>query len=233
MIRERAAASLNVPMKELESPEVKALLSKVIEEHLEKLQTPEADQTEQIEEGTDDIDEQLSEDDDPESIEDELDDDGNPLVEEHSEAPEVPKKTRKRKIKTEHEESKESNKKKVSKVSEKKEEELTRLKSFVFKCGVRKVWKKELEGLSTPASIAKVKQILEELGIEGRPSLEKCKRIKESREYAEEMKIIDKDKILDHRLRLRKSIGEPNEPIKREEPRIVPRLDLSAFGDSE
>jgi len=230
MIRERAAASLNVPLEDLESLEVKALLSKVIKEHLEKLQAPETGETD---EGTNNIDEQLSEDDDPESIEDELDTERIPLEEEHSEAPEVPKKTRKRKVKTENEESKGPKKKRVTKTSQKEEEELARLKSFVFKCGVRKIWKKELEGLSTPASIAKVKQILEELGLEGRPSLEKCKRIKESREYAEEMKIIDKDKILDHRLRSRRSMEEPIAPLKREKPRIVPRLDLSAYGDSE
>ena len=49
----------------------------------------------------------------------------------------------------------------------KKELHLDRLKSYVNRCGVRKVWKKELAGLDTTESIEKVNQILKDLGMEG------------------------------------------------------------------
>jgi hypothetical protein len=49
----------------------------------------------------------------------------------------------------------------------KKEMQLDRLKAYVNKCGVRKVWKKELDGLNARKSIEKVNQILQDLGMEG------------------------------------------------------------------
>lgn len=51
--------------------------------------------------------------------------------------------------------------------SSKKDASVDRLKSYVAKCGVRKVWKRELQGLSTKESIAKLESILRELGMEG------------------------------------------------------------------
>lgn len=83
------------------------------------------------------------------------------------------------------------------------EAHLDRLKSYVFKCGVRKVWKKELEDLNTTQSISKVNKILEDLGMEGRPTLQKCKNIKERREYEKELEVIDKSNIIDSKRRSR------------------------------
>lgn len=103
-------------------------------------------------------------------------------------------------------------KKKKLKVNKKKESEKTadkskreahleRLKSYVFKCGVRKVWKKELDGLNVTQSVAKVTRILEELGMQGRPTLQRCKEIKERREYEKEMEVIDEANILSSKRR--------------------------------
>jgi hypothetical protein len=44
---------------------------------------------------------------------------------------------------------------------------LERLKGYVSKCGVRKTWKKELEGLDTDQAVEKISKFLEDLGMEG------------------------------------------------------------------
>lgn len=66
---------------------------------------------------------------------------------------------------------------------------ITSTQSFVVACGVRKVWSKVFEGLDTPAQqIKKVKEILNELGMTGRSSLEKARAIREKREFAQELR---------------------------------------------
>jgi hypothetical protein len=112
--------------------------------------------------------------------------------------------------------------KKATKASQKADDALAKLKSYVFKCGVRKNWKKELEGLSEKQSITKVRQILDDLGMEGRPSLEKCKKIKDKREYEEEMRSLG---LRDER--------KPEESEESEGEVPPARLNLSAYGDPE
>ncbi|KAG8977592.1 hypothetical protein FRB90_008742 [Tulasnella sp. 427] len=80
---------------------------------------------------------------------------------------------------------------KSDKPMDKNEDEIKRLKSFVVACGVRKKWVKEFEGLTTPAQqINKLRQILADLGMTGRLSMEKAKEIREKREFAQEMEDI-------------------------------------------
>jgi hypothetical protein len=107
------------------------------------------------------------------------------------------------------------------------EEQIKQLKYYILKCGVRKVWKKELEGLSASQSIAKLKNILSELGIEGRPSLAKCEEIKDRLEFEKEMEAIDTRNILPNKKR-----GEQKEVVSSPEPH-KPRLDLSNLGDAD
>ncbi|KAF7965376.1 hypothetical protein HWV62_44099 [Athelia sp. TMB] len=62
----------------------------------------------------------------------------------------------------------------------KDEEAVKRLKSYVNACGVRKVWAKEFQNLDKPSQqIKRVKEILAELGMDGRPSMEKAKLTEE------------------------------------------------------
>jgi hypothetical protein len=79
------------------------------------------------------------------------------------------------------------------------------LKSFVVACGVRKKWyvvtsrgvslsnafyrAKEFEGMEgqSKKQISRLKEILEELGMTGRLSMEKAKAIRAKRELAEEI----------------------------------------------
>ncbi|KAJ2780434.1 hypothetical protein H4R18_003453 [Coemansia javaensis] len=64
------------------------------------------------------------------------------------------------------------------------------LKNYVSKCGVRKVWSKELAGMSAAQQVRHLKGLLESLGVEGRPTLEKCRRIKDKRDLQAELEDI-------------------------------------------
>lgn len=44
---------------------------------------------------------------------------------------------------------------------------MERLKSYVAKCGVRKAWKREFDGLSQKECISKLNSILSDLGMDG------------------------------------------------------------------
>lgn len=55
-------------------------------------------------------------------------------------------------------------------------------------CGVRRVWAKEFKDLERPSDqIKRLKQILADLGMTGRMSLEQAKAIREKRELAQEL----------------------------------------------
>lgn len=59
---------------------------------------------------------------------------------------------------------------------------------MVVACGVRKVWKKEFEGLDKPSQqIKRLHSILGDLGMTPRYTLEKAKAIRERRELAQEL----------------------------------------------
>ncbi|KAG8221053.1 hypothetical protein J3R82DRAFT_2564 [Butyriboletus roseoflavus] len=74
-------------------------------------------------------------------------------------------------------------------VLSKDEEMVNKLKGMVVACGVRKVWKKEFEGLDKPSQqIKRLHSILGDLGMTPRYSLEKAKAIRERRELAQELK---------------------------------------------
>ncbi|TBU45413.1 hypothetical protein BD309DRAFT_1008614 [Dichomitus squalens] len=70
----------------------------------------------------------------------------------------------------------------------KDEETIKRLKSLVVACGVRKVWSKEFKDLDKPSDqIRRLRQILTDLGMSGRMSMEQAKAIKEKREFEKEL----------------------------------------------
>lgn len=69
--------------------------------------------------------------------------------------------------------------------------EIKRLQSWLVKCGIRKVWSKELAKFDTPkAKIKHLKGMLSDAGMEGRFSDEKAARIKEKREFAKDLEAI-------------------------------------------
>lgn len=108
------------------------------------------------------------------------------------------------------------------------EKKLKKLKSYVSKCGVRKIWKKELEGLDISTSISKVQSILNDLGVDGRPSIKKCVGVKKQRAHQSELLAIDRSNIL--KTRLRKECAPASHDFA---PSASSKLDLRAFGDPE
>jgi len=70
----------------------------------------------------------------------------------------------------------------------KDEATIKRLKSFVTACGVRKPWAKVFKDCPRHSQqIRKLKELLAELGMTGRLSMEQAKQIKEKRELAQEL----------------------------------------------
>jgi len=61
------------------------------------------------------------------------------------------------------------------------------VQSLVLACGVRKVWSKLFQGMDNSQQIRKLKEMLTELGMSGRMSLEQAKSIKAKRELAQEL----------------------------------------------
>ena len=139
--------------------------------------------------------------------------------------------------------------------------QIDRLKSYIVKCGVRKVWygrglfaggidllrrKKELDGLSKRQSLERLQALLGELGMEGRPTLEKCKEIKKRREFEAEMREMDMGNIIrgprlrgsaDEGARKRRAIvpseDEDEDGDEAESDRDSVLEDLKALGDAE
>lgn len=69
--------------------------------------------------------------------------------------------------------------------------EIKRLQGWLVKCGVRKMWWRELQPYETPkAKIKHLKQMLEEVGMKGRYSLEKARQIRDERELKADLEQI-------------------------------------------
>ncbi|XP_062840976.1 HIRA-interacting protein 3 isoform X2 [Trichomycterus rosablanca] len=104
--------------------------------------------------------------------------------------------------------SKQEETKKKTKNSEKSESKTTarkddenkavsRLKRYIALCGVRRNYKKLLEGCrSVKSKVEVLKKELEELGVEGQPSIEKCKKARMKREEAQELAELDVSNII-------------------------------------
>lgn len=70
-------------------------------------------------------------------------------------------------------------------------EEIKKLQGWLVKCGIRKVWGKELKPYETQkAKIAHLKSMLAEVGMTGRFSNEKAAQIKEARELAADIEAV-------------------------------------------
>ncbi|KGO74583.1 hypothetical protein PITC_002280 [Penicillium italicum] len=69
--------------------------------------------------------------------------------------------------------------------------EIKRLQGWLIKCGIRKLWGKELAPYDTPkAKIKHLKGMLEDAGMSGRPSQEKANQIREERELKADLEQI-------------------------------------------
>ncbi|KAF2227907.1 hypothetical protein BDZ85DRAFT_255084 [Elsinoe ampelina] len=71
------------------------------------------------------------------------------------------------------------------------EAEIKRLQGWLVKCGIRKLWGKELKPFETnKAKIKHLKSMLEDAGMSGRYSNEKASSIKEARELAADLEAV-------------------------------------------
>ncbi|KAL1637357.1 hypothetical protein SLS58_009303 [Diplodia intermedia] len=71
------------------------------------------------------------------------------------------------------------------------EAEIKRLQGWLIKCGIRKLWGKELKPFETPkAKVNHLKAMLADAGMEGRYSAEKARQIKERRELAADLEAV-------------------------------------------
>ncbi|KAI9840899.1 MAG: hypothetical protein M1837_001226 [Sclerophora amabilis] len=74
---------------------------------------------------------------------------------------------------------------------EPQESEIKRLQSWLLKCGIRKLWHRELAPYDTPkAKIHHLKRLLKEVGMDGRYSADKASKIKEERELQAEVEAV-------------------------------------------
>jgi len=70
-------------------------------------------------------------------------------------------------------------------------EEIKRLQGWLVKCGIKKLWGKELAPYSTPPEkIAHLKDMLRDAGMDGRYSLDRARQIKEARELAADLEAV-------------------------------------------
>jgi hypothetical protein len=69
--------------------------------------------------------------------------------------------------------------------------EIKRLQGWLIKCGIRKMWFRELAPYDTPkAKIKHLKKMLEDAGMKGRYSVEKARQIREERELQEDLTMV-------------------------------------------
>ncbi|KAI0233052.1 hypothetical protein L0F63_003919 [Massospora cicadina] len=89
--------------------------------------------------------------------------------------------------------------------SDKVAKKINSLKAYVVRCGVRKNWKVTLGDLGPRQQVQKLTQILEELGMKGRPTLEKCKAIAAKEALKRETEGLDLSNIIAEERRPRRA----------------------------
>ena len=110
---------------------------------------------------------------------------------------------------------------------------LNSLKKLVNLCGVRRQWKRIFGDANIKEQIRIVKNILIGLGIEGRPTIEKCKKVKKELEMKEEMASIDTSNIISSKrgTLIEESESSDSEASQSSGPRTSV-IDFSRLGDS-
>ncbi|XP_041813641.1 HIRA-interacting protein 3 isoform X2 [Chelmon rostratus] len=74
---------------------------------------------------------------------------------------------------------------------------VVRLKRYISLCGVRRNYKKLLDGCrSVRSQVAVLKKELEDLGVHGQPSIKKCRKVRMKREEAQELADLDVSNII-------------------------------------
>jgi hypothetical protein len=104
---------------------------------------------------------------------------------------EEPQSKKKRKSKDSLDQPKKTPKAKPAAEDDPDQEEIKRLQGWLVKCGIRKIWAFELKPYeSSKAKIKHLKDMLAEVGMTGRYSLEKASNVKEQRELAADIEAV-------------------------------------------
>ncbi|KAI9800248.1 MAG: hypothetical protein M1825_004232 [Sarcosagium campestre] len=107
------------------------------------------------------------------------------------------------------------------------EAEIKRLQGWLLKCGIRRLWHKELAAYDTnKAKINHLKQLLRDVGMDGRYSVDKARQVKEERELKAEVEDVQSEAK-----RWGKDKGLSDEEAKGPKRRLARGLkDLDIFG---
>lgn len=112
--------------------------------------------------------------------------------------------------------------------------EIKRLQGWLVKCGIRKVWSKELAGCDTSKDkIRHLKAMLKDVGMEGKFSVEKAARIKEQREFAKDLEAIQEGERLWGKTEEGGNNGRPKRRAARATQKIVVEESEDDSGESE
>ena len=116
------------------------------------------------------------------------------------------------------------------------EEEIKRLQSQLLKCGIRKIWSRELAHCdSAKEKIAHLKKMLRDAGIDGRFSEEKARQIKEERELRAELDAIQEGEKFWGQKGDKETEDAPASPSGRPQRKKIARglQQLTVFDDDE
>lgn len=127
---------------------------------------------------------------DSENVEDDKNDSGSELSVVLDEAPAKKQRSKSKSVDNTNKSSKTS-KSKPSTEPDPDQEEIKKLQGWLVKCGIRKVWGKELKPFPTSkAKIKHLKEMLSDAGMSGRYSNDKAAQIKEARELAADIEAV-------------------------------------------
>ncbi|PSN64412.1 hypothetical protein BS50DRAFT_611748 [Corynespora cassiicola Philippines] len=94
--------------------------------------------------------------------------------------------------------------------------EIKRLQGWLIKCGIRKVWSKELAKCDTAKEkIRHLKGMLKDAGMDGKYSNEKAARIKEEREFAKDLEEIKQGELAWGKKEEAEPAGRPRRRLNR------------------
>jgi hypothetical protein len=108
--------------------------------------------------------------------------------------------------------------------------EIKRLQGWLLKCGIRRIWTRELSKYDTPKDkIGHLQNMLKDAGMEGKYSVEKAAKIKQERELAKEIEAIREGE---------RQWGKAEEPAdggrpKRRAARAAPKVVLEDLEDDD
>lgn len=124
--------------------------------------------------------------------------------------------------------------KKEDKPADPDQDEIKRLQGWLVKCGIRKMWFKELAPYETPkAKIKHLKQMLSDAGMTGRPSQEKANNIREARELKADLEAVQEGAQMWGKHETKDDLAEGGPRPKRQVAKALAGLEFLGSDDGE